>query len=292
MLYYCYRQRPRLTIAYARVAFVPKVKIVHSPEPVPRGRASKLLPVPQDSNLSDDNNDEENDSWDEASANGHAWWDSGSEDEEYEIMSAMSPNLQAVLGLRRPSGIDPPNEEQGDNKNEWQPPSFAGLNNSTRVKVLRPLVVGHGKMLEVECRNRGRQEEEEGEDGDVDDDSPEGEGWDYQVMSKDDYDSYVREWNTNVSPNLARALGCPSSMEQKAKALSKQLSWEAPASFGLRNSGYIKGVGRTNSSVPTDDTTAEASRRPASSLKRSLVLRWRKAVDASCFGIGEHEQSA
>lgn len=76
-----FRQRPRLTIAYVRVAFVPKVKIVHSPEPVPRGRASKLLPVPQDSSLSDDNDDEHDESWDEASANGHAWWESGSEDE-------------------------------------------------------------------------------------------------------------------------------------------------------------------------------------------------------------------
>lgn len=170
-------------------------------------------------------------------------------------------------------------------------------------------------------------------------------------MSKYDYDSYVREWSTDISPNLSRAMGCPSSVEHKPKALSKQLSWEAPASFGLRKSGYIKDVGRTNSSVPTDDTTADASRRPASSLKRSLtieakalskglscetpasfglrdssssgitikdvgrtnsslptndtvdasrpasslkrslVLRWRKAVDASCFGIGEHEQS-
>ncbi|CAN0410793.1 unnamed protein product, partial [Ectocarpus sp. 12 AP-2014] len=139
-----------------------KVKIVHSPEPVPSGRASELLPVPQDSILSDDNDDEEDNSWDEASANGHAWWESGSEDEEYEMMSAMSPNLQAVLGLRRPSGIDTANAEQGNNKNEWHPPSFAGLNNSTRVKVLRPLVVGHGKTLEVEYRDRGRQEEEEG----------------------------------------------------------------------------------------------------------------------------------
>ncbi|CAM9571350.1 unnamed protein product [Ectocarpus sp. 13 AM-2016] len=123
------------------------------------------------------------DSWDEASANGHAWCESGSEDEEYEMMSAMSPNLQAVLGLRRPSGIDTPNAEQGDNKNEWHPPSFAGLNNSTRVKVLRPLVVGHGKMFEVEYKNRGRQEEAEGEDGDGDDNSSEGEGWDYQGMA-------------------------------------------------------------------------------------------------------------
>ncbi|CAN0061826.1 unnamed protein product [Ectocarpus sp. 12 AP-2014] len=123
------------------------------------------------------------DSWDEASANGHAWWESGSEDEEYEMMSAMSPNLQAVLGLRRPSGIDTANAEQGDNKNEWHPPSFAGLNNSTRVKVLRPLVVGHGKTFEVEYRNRGRQEEEEGGDGDGDDGSSEGEGWDYQGIT-------------------------------------------------------------------------------------------------------------
>ncbi|CAN0523977.1 unnamed protein product, partial [Ectocarpus sp. 12 AP-2014] len=125
----------------------------------------------------------EDNSWDEASANGHAWWESGSEDEEYEMMSAMSPNLQAVLGLRRPSGIDTANAEQGNNKNEWHPPSFAGLNNSTRVKVLRPLVVGHGKTLEVEYRDRGRQEEEEGGDGDGDDGSSEGEGWDYQGIA-------------------------------------------------------------------------------------------------------------
>ncbi|CBN77421.1 hypothetical protein Esi_0059_0020 [Ectocarpus siliculosus] len=122
-------------------------------------------------------------SWDEASANRHAWWESGSEDEEYEMMSAMSPNLQAVLGLRRPSGTDTANAEQGDNKNEWHPPSFAGLSNSRRVTVLRPLVVGHGKMFDVEYRNRGQQEEEEGEDGDGDDDLSEGEGWDYQGIT-------------------------------------------------------------------------------------------------------------
>ncbi|CAM9600991.1 unnamed protein product [Ectocarpus fasciculatus] len=330
--------------ATAEEAPVWKVKIVHSPEPVPRGRASKLLPVPEDSSLSDDNGDEEGESWDEASAfEGHAWWESDSEDEDYEMLSAMSPNLQAVMGLRKTTGTDTTNAEQGDKKNDWHPPSFAGLNNSRRVTVLRPLVVGHGKDLDVEYRNGRRQEEEEGDCGDEDDDdSSEEEGWDYQDISKDDYDSYVRKWSTNVSPNLARAMGCHSSVEQKAKALSKGLTWEAPASFGLRNSGDIKDVGRTNSVLINDTagasrpayscslkrslTTGEKARskdsscetsaslglrdtcssgtikgvgrtnrvdpsRPASSLKRSLVLRWRKAVDASCFGIGEYEQS-
>ncbi|CAM9365840.1 unnamed protein product, partial [Ectocarpus fasciculatus] len=123
-------------------------------------------------------------SWDEASAfEGHAWWESDSEDEDYEMLSAMSPNLQAVMGLRKTTGTDTTNAEQGDKKNDWHPPSFAGLNNSRRVTVLRPLVVGHGKDLDVEYRNGRRQEEEEGDCGDEDDDdSSEEEGWDYQGM--------------------------------------------------------------------------------------------------------------
>lgn len=49
--------------------------------------------------------------------------------------------------------------------------------------MLRPLVVGHGKDLDVEYRNGRRQEEEEGDCGDEDDDdSSEEEGWDYQGM--------------------------------------------------------------------------------------------------------------
>ncbi|CAN0534735.1 unnamed protein product, partial [Ectocarpus sp. 12 AP-2014] len=39
------------------------------------------------------------DSWDEASAiDGHAWWESGSDDEELET-AAMSHNLRVALGL-------------------------------------------------------------------------------------------------------------------------------------------------------------------------------------------------
>lgn len=103
------------------------------------------------------------------------------------MLSAMSPNLQAILGLSKPSGIGTANNTDEDskdsNKNDWRPPPFAGLNNSRHVTVLRPVVVGHGKGFDVEYKNRRRKEEEEGEDGDEEDDSSEEKGWDYQGIT-------------------------------------------------------------------------------------------------------------
>lgn len=86
---------------------------MHSPEPVPRGRASKLLPVPEDSSLSDDNGDEEGESWDEASAfEGHAWWESDSEDE---VRTSGANNMFPLIFSSRVYGrtlTAPPNKVQ------------------------------------------------------------------------------------------------------------------------------------------------------------------------------------
>ncbi len=58
-----------------------KVKITKGPEPVPKKRESKLPPRDEDDDSGGDG-DGSDDDWDEASIiDGHAWWESDSEDE-------------------------------------------------------------------------------------------------------------------------------------------------------------------------------------------------------------------
>lgn len=64
----------------------PQVKVVNAPEPVPKKHESKLPVMSDDEDRGSDGggggDDESDGSWDEASIiDGHAWWESGSEDE-------------------------------------------------------------------------------------------------------------------------------------------------------------------------------------------------------------------
>ena len=65
-----------------------KVKITKGPEPVPKKWESKLPPRDED-NDADGDGDDSDDSWDEASViDGHAWWESDSEDEVRQPLGA------------------------------------------------------------------------------------------------------------------------------------------------------------------------------------------------------------
>ncbi|CAM9903769.1 unnamed protein product [Ectocarpus sp. 6 AP-2014] len=212
-----------------------KVKVAHAPEPVPKKRESKLPPKSEES-WSDDDGSE--DSWDEASAiDGHAWWESGSDDEERET-AAMSHNLRVALGLATAGEVATAETGGGgDGNGDWRPPSFAGLGNSKPLTTLMPLVIGQQKGLEIEYKKKmGEGEAEGGEGGDGDEEWSEEEGWDYEDVPDEEY---VLDWSTSISPNLANAMGRRASTEQKALALSEELSWKPPMSSGLKNSAPI-----------------------------------------------------
>lgn len=105
--------------------------------------------------------------------------------EQERVMAAMSPNLQAILGLTKPpEGLTNKlgSGEEGSDINDWRPPPFAGLSNSKPVTTLSTLVVGQEKGLEVERRNRKEAEGESGSDGEEDEEWLEEEGWDYEGM--------------------------------------------------------------------------------------------------------------
>ncbi|CAM9256738.1 unnamed protein product [Hapterophycus canaliculatus] len=224
---------------------VMKVKVVHGPEPVPKELESKLPPKSEGSESSDDGSDF---SWDEESViDGHAWWEVGSQDEELEV-STMSPNLQSILGLAKPSDGAPGRTgvgEGGDENNDWRPPSFSGLDNSNPIRTLTPLVVGQNKGLQVEYKKKRQEGEGDGnpqEDGD--EEWSEEEGWDYEDVPDDEY---VLDWSTSISPNLAKAMGRRSSGAEKVEVLSAELSWKPPASSGLKNSMPIIDPSRLDS---------------------------------------------
>ncbi|CAB1116179.1 unnamed protein product [Ectocarpus sp. CCAP 1310/34] len=219
-----------------------KVKVAHAPEPVPKKRESKLPPKSED-NWSDD--DGSGDSWDEASAiDGHAWWESDSDDEELRT-AAMSHNLRVVLGLATAGEVATAETGGGgDGSDDWRPPSFAGLDNSKPLTTLMPLVIGQQKGLEIEYKKMGEGGAEGGEDGDGEEEWLEEEGWDYEDVPDDEY---LLDWSTSISPNLAKAIGRRASTEHKALALSEELSWKPPMSSGLRNSAPIVDVSQLSS---------------------------------------------
>ncbi|CAM9719376.1 unnamed protein product [Pylaiella littoralis] len=213
-----------------------KVNVVHCPEAVPKNLESKLPPR-SDGGGSVGHGSDSDSSWDEASAiDGHAWWESGSEDEEHEMV-AMSPNLMVALGLAKPSQEPAATKEggEGGGMGDWRPPMFSGLTNSKPLTTLMPVVVGHNKKaLEVQYKNKGG---EDGQDGDIGDGEwSEEEGWDYEDIPDD---AYILDWSTNISPNLAKAIGNCGSNQPKTDAITAQLSWKPPTTFGLKNSAPI-----------------------------------------------------
>lgn len=97
----------------------------------------------------------------------------------------MSPNLQSILGLAKPS--DGVNEgDGGGDKGDWRPPSSSGLDNSKPIRTLTPLVVGQNKGLQVQYKKKRQEGDGDGsqqEDGD--EDWSEEEGWDYEGTKMD-----------------------------------------------------------------------------------------------------------
>ncbi|CAM9493476.1 unnamed protein product, partial [Scytosiphon promiscuus] len=212
---------------------VMKVKVVNGPEPVPKELESKLPPKSEGSESA---GDESEFSWDEESViDGHAWWEVGSEDEELEV-STMSPNLQSILGLVKPSDGMTGRTGEGD-KSDWRPPSFSGLNNSNPIRTLAPIVVGQGKGLQVEYKKKKQGTGDDGsQNEDGDEEWSEEEGWDYEDVPDEEY---VMDWSTSISPNLAKAMGRRSSVADKVEALSAELSWKPPSMSGLKNSAPV-----------------------------------------------------
>lgn len=106
-------------------------------------------------------------------------------EKELEV-STMSPNLQSILGLAKPSdGVTGRTGEADGDKSDWRPPSFSGLDNSNPIRTLNPLVVGENKGLQVEYKKKRQSAEgnaSQNEDGD--EEWSEEEGWDYEGTKK------------------------------------------------------------------------------------------------------------
>eukprot|EP00752_Nemacystus_decipiens_P008983 g8020.t1 len=159
-----------------------KVKVSHAPEPVPKKYESKLPPASEHEDGGPDSDDDSDGSWDETSViDGHAWWETGSNDDEELVTTSMSANLRSTLGLAKPpeeSGATTGERgEAGDN--DWRPPSFSGLGNSNPLTTLQPLVVGQNNTgLQVEYRKGAPGND--GQDGEDGDEWSEEEGWDYE----------------------------------------------------------------------------------------------------------------
>ena len=64
-----------------------KVKVSHAPEPVPKKHEAKLPPASEHEDGGSDGDDDSDGSWDEASViDGHAWWETGSNDDEVRLL--------------------------------------------------------------------------------------------------------------------------------------------------------------------------------------------------------------
>lgn len=71
----------------------------------------------------------------------------------------------------------------------------------------------------------------------------------HEMMKDVPDDDYILDWSTNISPNLAKAMGNCGPNQPKVEALSKELSWKAPTTSGLQNSAPIFDSARRRSSM-------------------------------------------